>query len=112
MFGSPPGASSRTRSNQREADLERGPQRDAAEDGSFDPFIFEYTRDASFDEDEDLDPVRTRARSGGISGADVDASAPLLVNVPEGHPARARLIAEAYASERRLQEDLRAAGLL
>jgi len=36
----------------------------------------------------------------------------LLLDIPPDHPDRARLIAEAYANERRLQEDLRAAGLL
>ena len=36
----------------------------------------------------------------------------MMFEIPAGHPDRARLIAEAVANERRLQRDLRAAGLL
>ncbi|KLO15858.1 hypothetical protein SCHPADRAFT_995499 [Schizopora paradoxa] len=45
-------------------------------------------------------------------GADDDENTALFNNIPHDHPERARLIAEAYENERRLQEDLRAAGLL
>ena len=45
-------------------------------------------------------------------GADDDENTALFSNIPHDHPERARLIAEAYENERRLQEDLRAAGLL
>ena len=36
----------------------------------------------------------------------------VLLIIPEDHPDRERLVAEVIAHERRLQEDLRAAGLL
>lgn len=36
----------------------------------------------------------------------------VLLTIPEDHPDRERLVAEVLANERRLQEDLRAAGLL
>lgn len=36
----------------------------------------------------------------------------VLLTIPASHPDRERLVSEAIANERRLQEDLRAAGLL
>jgi len=43
---------------------------------------------------------------------DDDETSALFAGIPQDHPERVRLIAEAYENERRLQADLRAAGLL
>lgn len=48
-------------------------------------------------------------RSPNTDAVDVDE---ISRSVPADHPERERLIAELVASERRLQNDLRAAGLL
>ncbi|KAI3612312.1 metal homeostatis protein bsd2 [Moniliophthora roreri] len=58
----------------------------------------------------DSDDVEARAgqRNGEVDPREIE----LMLNISPGDPNRERIIQEALANERRLQEDLRAAGLL
>ena len=59
-----------------------------------------------------FEDVQEEAERGSMDAGAGEGEDELLLDIPADHPDRARLIAEAYANERRLQEDLRAAGLL
>ncbi|KAI5123441.1 hypothetical protein M0805_006146 [Coniferiporia weirii] len=67
-----------------------------------------------YEYDGDFNRVRTGGRGQDLERGsfEEDAEAEVLLAIPEDHPERERLIAEALANERRLQQDLRAAGLL
>lgn len=66
------------------------------------PYVFDEAQ-------EDLEMAADNELMEAGHGEEEDE---LLLDIPSDHPDRERLIAEAYANERRLQEDLRAAGLL
>ena len=101
-MGSPPGAAVR---EEQEPDLESG-----LAGGHTTTYTVVTTADYppeheyASDEEDEVDAF----------GRVDNTATPLLLSLPSGgaHQDHARLLAQAYANERRLQEDLRAAGLL
>jgi hypothetical protein len=76
-----------------------------------------------FEYDENFDRVRSSGRGRGRHSMDDEEfedearaeesiEAEVLRSIPPDHPDRERIVREAIEGERRLQQDLRAAGLL
>ena len=70
-----------------------------------------------FEYDENFNRVEGRDLERGSMDEDGEHESrtieeEIMAAIPADHPERERLVAEAIASERRLQQDLRAAGLL